>query len=91
MRLHPIDSWNPSPRVTIRRRDRIRVIGTGGDLGRRFAGTFRVAEVYQARTRTYLEIVGQDKTGGTFTIYVAGKPYRRHGLKWKPYKIRRAK
>ena len=86
MKLRPIPEFRPSPRVSIRPGSTVRLIGSGGEVPTRLPGEWKVLEVVQGRTRVYLEVVGP---AGFRTVYVAGKPYRRHGFKWRPYKVRR--
>jgi hypothetical protein len=91
--LKPVDGWQLSPRVRIQRGSRVRFCGGGpryGDHRLTLPGLFHVREVFQAGQRIYLEVHGLTSVGGTYTVLVSGRAYRRHGLLWRPYKCRRA-
>jgi len=83
----PVDGWQLSPRVRIARGSRVRFCGGGpcyGDHRLTLPGVFHVLGILQAGKRVYLEVSGQTTVGGTYTVLVAGRPYRRLGLLWRP-------
>lgn len=93
MKLKPVDAWQLSPRVRIQPGSRVRFRGGGPCYGAHrltLPGVFHVREVFQAGQRFYLEVDGLTAVGGRYTVLVAGRPYRRHGLLWRPYKVKRA-
>lgn len=89
MKLRPVPAWQLSKRVEVKPGSIVRLIGSGGTLRCRLPGKFRVNAIYRKRTRVYLEITGIDKTGGTYTVFVQGRPYRRLGVRWKPFRVKR--
>lgn len=93
MNLQPIEQWRPTPRVPLAAGTRVRFCG-GGPIyrGSRFTlpGLFRVQAVYRSGSRVFLEVQGLDRVGGTYIVLVAGRSYRRFGVLWRPYKVRRA-
>lgn len=37
--------------------------------------------------RVYYEVRGLDKTAGSFRVFAEGKPYKRFGVRWRPYRV----
>lgn len=57
-------------------------------------GTWLVAEVVRRGKRIWLDVIEQDHklgSGARRVVLVSGRAYRRHGLLWRPYKVRRVK
>jgi hypothetical protein len=86
MRLSVVESVKISPRVTVRVGDLVR-FGGGGNLYR-FPGQFLVRCVYRCKSRFWLEVSGVDRVSGCHCLFVMGKPYSRHCVKNRPYKVR---
>jgi hypothetical protein len=94
--------WKPSPRVTITVGSLVR-FGGGGPVwtdqdGQEhrlpLRGRWRVADIIRRGQRVWLEVVEQDPAAGAGarrTVLVAGRGYKRHGLLWRPYKVRKLK
>lgn len=91
--MKPINEFRPTPRVPIVPGSAICLIGGGGELGYRLRGPFRAKGIWQHYKRIYLDVYGigasKSHTTGWYTVFVSGKPYRRHGILWKPYKVKR--
>lgn len=96
--LREIERWKLSPRVTIEPGTVVRFSGGPeylGDDGKphriTLAGAFRVRRIFQRgrSASVFLEVAGMDHTAGTFTVFVSGRSYRRAGVLWKPYRVKR--
>ena len=92
MKLQSIDGWQLSPRILIQRRQRIRFCGCGPIAGKSrltLPGLFSVRDIYRSGKRIFLEVTGLTGVSGTYTVLVDGPAYRRIGVLWRPYKVRR--
>lgn len=101
MKLEEIEEFQVSPRWKIEPGAIVRLSGGGPQYTdpsgekRRYTlpGAYRVRAIYRAgrvRHRFYLEVSGIDRIGGTYTVFVGGKPYRSAaGLLVRPYRLKR--
>lgn len=85
----PVGEFRPSPRVAIREGSVVRFVGS--DVAGRIPGTHIVQQILQSGKRVWLEVYGLDKVGGEHVVFVNGRPYDRHGFRWTPFKVRRAR
>jgi len=93
-REETLSEFRPTPRVSIRRGSIVRFHGGGpvSSNGRMtLPGRFRVREIRRRGRRVWLDVIGLSRRSGEFTVFVAGRAYRKLGLLWRPYKVRRAR
>lgn len=53
-------------------------------------GKWLVRAITARGKRKYLVVDGLDRAG-TFNVFAAGSDYTKHGVRWKPYRVRKCK
>ena len=93
MALKSVDEFQLSPRITLKPGDRVRLTGGGGDIGERLPGNWRIVSILKrGKRRTYFNVTNytyHKGKGGLYTVFVDGPPYRRLGIMWRPYGVKR--
>jgi hypothetical protein len=100
MKTREIEKIDLSSRTSVSRGDTVRlsrgpyrVTSRGDHVPLTLRGTFRVRSVLES-TRggsRFLHLVGLDKSAGEFTVLIDGPTRKRHGVHWRPYRVRKIK
>ena len=91
-----MNEYRISTRTVLRPGDRFRLIGGPvytGDDGKehrmRLAGVFTLIRVIRKGRRIWLDCFGEEQNGGHHVVFVSGRSYRRHGILFQPFKIKK--
>ncbi len=93
-----------SPRIILRPGDTVRLSNgpifkseTGVETPMRLPGLFEIIDIVTKRARTWFDVVelelcdGVRVRGVSRTVLVKGPTHKRHGVRWKPFDVRRVK
>ena len=98
LKTRELVSYRLSPRVVLRRGDRVKLTGgttyDGHSIG--LHGVFELLKVLRKGKRVWLECRAVTKEGlaGTYTVFVEGRSFRRRdlpGVVMRPYRVRRVR